>query len=258
MYHDDDKNVYMFGMHRWLPIDNIDHKKTGKMGEMNPKNLLFFDNGVYDLNSHQFRNGNKLDFCTLCTNYNFTKITTNKLNDYIHSVFPDKEDYIYFIKTIYLLFRGDSYIVYNIQSLNSGVSTLYKLISLMFVEYFYSGNTLNERKIHTSVINGKWLSKNYKGRCLSVEYLDNFDYNLPILTTIEKINLPNARELKFKAEFDGSGKYIDTHKLAPELMLKMIQLHQSLPNKLLFSHVEGLDNDIIWYIYQLYDIQLFL
>jgi hypothetical protein len=257
MYHDDEKNVYIFGMHRWLPVHE-NYNNTSKMGNTNPKHLLCFENGVYDLNTYQFRDGNKLDFCTLCTNYDFP-ITNNKLNDYLHSVFPEKEDYIYFIKTIYLLFRGDSYFVYNILSLNSGSSTLYRLISLMFGDYFRHEQHLTSRKMYTFATNGQWLSKKYKGRCLYVHNLDTFDYNLPILTTFDKkINLPNARELKFKAKFDGSGSYINTYKLAPELMLKMIQLHQSLPNKLIFSHVEGLNTDIIWYIYQLYDLQLFL
>jgi len=256
--YDYDKNVYIFGMHRWLPVSNICRKKMTKMGDMNPKHLLCFENGVYDLNKYQFRNGNKLDYCTYSTNYNFpTKIY--KLHDYLHSVFPEKEDYIYFIKTIYLLFRGDYYIVYNIESLNSGVSTLYKLISLMFGEYMINTNTLTERKIYTSYSHGEWLVKHYTGRCVRVPKVYSFDYNLPILTTVDKkVNLPNARELKFKAKFDGSGNYINTLKLAPELMLKMIQLHQSLPNKLIFSQVEGLNNDIIWYIFHIYDLQLFL
>ena len=86
---------YMATRHTRLILEKLltDHTFSYKK---DPPHLICFYNGVYDLRLCQFRKGRYDDYCTLCTNYSYTKSSYQPIED---------------IRTLYLLFRGDHLIV---------------------------------------------------------------------------------------------------------------------------------------------------
>ena len=74
-------------------------------------NILAFKNGVYDFITHKFRNAYPEELVTCTTGYNYEKPnqeTIKELNDIIITIFPEKIERTYLLKTISIGLIGDN------------------------------------------------------------------------------------------------------------------------------------------------------
>ena len=76
------------------------------------KHLLVFNNGVYDLNAHIFREGYPEDYCSYCTNINYIPYDSNSASvKEVHKIFADmhKNQQIcdYFLSSLALGLHGE-------------------------------------------------------------------------------------------------------------------------------------------------------
>lgn len=75
-----------------------------KFNNVNPY-IVAFDNGVYDLETNEFRNAKSNEFVTCTTKYNYMIPDiqiVNELNAFFETIFPNQEERRYFLKTISL------------------------------------------------------------------------------------------------------------------------------------------------------------
>lgn len=288
-----DKQWYEFKQHRWRPIDRFSMIKyiKEKLNQTlftrpfnkDPKHLICFNNGVYDFNLNQFRDGLPSDCCTLCTGYDYVPTFNNALDDYLRKVFPDTEDYIALMKAMNRLFKGHNDMIYAYNMGNSGISTLYRLIDNMYGEYGLRTHIelLKQRKLYYMETELEYLNKNFKGRYIRFDMDVDTDVfknnNLAILTSI---NTPNSNikikpiqpsiELQFKSTFLNNTLYdkyhypIDHHltkqfpNFALALMTKLINLQKTYLKYLYFYCNDILVKDINDYVLIFYLDIMFL
>lgn len=289
-----DEKLYQFYDHHWHHVDmnNIkiyirdhfsiqmdsnvfDRRFFQKPFNKDPNHLICFKNGVYDFKSHQFRDGLPSDGCTLCTNYNYVPTYNNELWQYLHKVFPDTEDYIQFMKTMNQLFKGDPRLIYGYSTCNNGISTLYRLIDMMYGSY---GLNVQPSQLEQRRPLLEYLNQKFKGRYLRFTgYADDKLYKLyksvttftSILTSIDETNQLKSiscesSELKFKSKFLNNGinhKYnypIDFNltkqlsSFALTLMTKLINLQDADIRYLYFNQNNIFVQDINHYILTFY------
>jgi P4 family phage/plasmid primase-like protien len=103
--------------------------------DTNPK-LLGFQNGVYDLNLHEFRNGRSDDYLTLTTGYDFIEDDDENiqiyLTDYVKGIMLNSEMALYLFKIAAYMLDGEKY--------------LEQL-------WFFTGNGRNSKGVFTSLLN---------------------------------------------------------------------------------------------------------
>ena len=306
-----DKEWYEFENHYWHKIE--EDKVLGKMKayipfkkhipckeirainhlfkrtfDKDPKHLICFTNGVYDFKLHQFRDGDPSDGCTLCTGIAYIPTYDDELWCYLHKVFPETEDYIQFIKTMNDLFKGKNSIIHGYSTGNHGISTLYRLIDMMYGSYGLPvpRYDLTDKKLYTSDTLLEDLHKNYKGRyikfntsillfnedviyksilefasaliCIGTQAINNEKQKNPILC--------QSNELIFKSQFlDYPNSYANQYhypidykltkkfpSFAATLMTKLISLQDNPIRYLYFYHNCILVLDVTQYILNIY------
>lgn len=252
-YRDNKWNTIKWRSEEILPI-GID------IFEKDPKHLICFKNGVYDLKLSKFRKTNKFDYCTLttCDNYPDNKSNTSELRNYKLKLFPVKDDYIHFMKILYLIFLGKQYYINTIGTNCNGFSILLNIIHYMFFDY---SKYVPIYKFHSFL--EEYKQSNYKLLILdddtSIENIENLtahcsiiqrNYsNLSNLTTI----IPQTKPLHFRSTFvsenENPEQYIylkddmkiDVH--SEELMSQLIQIHESVDKILNFKY-NDLNQDV--------------
>jgi P4 family phage/plasmid primase-like protien len=122
-------------------IFNVKNKEIGDI--MNEKkNLLCFENGVYDLDSDEFRNGKPEDYISMSTGYDFKEnYSEYKENvvQFINDILPNEENRVYVLKYLASCLSGKNkdelFHVFTGKTRN-GKSKLRDLIALTLGEYF--------------------------------------------------------------------------------------------------------------------------
>lgn len=120
------------------------HNHSSFVNEMDTKkHLICFENGVYDLEKYEFRDGMIEDYITLSTKNNYTPYNENDKNvkdifNFINKIFSDGDMLDYMLKKIAMCLSG--YIVeeFHIWTGNgsNGKSKLCELIAIAFGDYW--------------------------------------------------------------------------------------------------------------------------
>jgi P4 family phage/plasmid primase-like protien len=103
-----------------------------------------FDNGVFDLEMGQFRNGLPTDYLTYNVGYELTEPNDEyikKVEDLMTSIFPDDEVRIYIWITLAYALCGNKYMEFLLFWIGTGANgkgVLSKLIEMCFGEYCYN------------------------------------------------------------------------------------------------------------------------
>jgi hypothetical protein len=235
-----------------------------------PKHLICFTNGVYDLQQSKFRDGLKEDYCTYCTNYAYYNDNNDNFNKYINTVFPHSEDLKQFLCVMFIIFKGNKIFIESEGTDNSGINTIYRLISMVFGTYIenHTGHYLSDSKI-SNVSYFKDLKQNFKGRSIFVSWVIQEEYNCLPVTMITDKKYGNQTKLSFKSTFSteedpinnvykmttGLGKQLPSFALA--LMNKMISIEQS-PLKIMYFMSNGVFiQDVTNYILAMYEDLLY-
>lgn len=105
-------------------------------------NLLAFNNGVYDIETHQFRNAEPEEYVYTTTNYDYCECNSNDSYLFIKDIFPDSEILELFLKklagALFCTGIGNEFFFgYNICGANAK-STLLSLIQCAFGNYCIS------------------------------------------------------------------------------------------------------------------------
>lgn len=72
--------------------------------------LIGFNNGVYDLKNHEFRDGKQEDYISITTNYDYSDVETSKMqmwNTLLSEIFPNPEVVTYFKQVMASTLCGD-------------------------------------------------------------------------------------------------------------------------------------------------------
>lgn len=244
-----------------IPIDNFDIIKD-------PKHLICFKNGVYDLKQSKFRKANKFDYCTLTTGDYFPEnINNDKLRNYKLKLFPIKEDYIHFMKILYLIFLGKQYYINTVGTNCNGFTTLNSILRYIFFDYtkIVPARTLNNRvmyQFHTFL--QEYKRDNYKLLILddntSIENLEQLVSHCCIIqhdySNIYDLNhnIPQTKPLYFRSTFGSKNekpeKYvylkdnIEVDVFAKGLMSQLINIHQSVEAMMIFNYNDYLNADV--------------
>jgi hypothetical protein len=95
--------------------------------------LIGFNNGVYDLTNHIFRDGRPIDLISLSVNYDYTNVYTDKCNEliqFLNSTLSDKQDRDYLL----------TYLSQALRTYNIGLFTV-----------FYGPDTWNKSKFNNLI-----------------------------------------------------------------------------------------------------------
>lgn len=289
---------YSFLKHHWIPLGSTTqiviyiqknfNSKVKKIHEScfsclidkefetkrDSKHLICFANGVYDLSCSKFRNGTPEDYCTYNTNIIYKYQNNSTFNYYIRTVFPQQEDYKQFLLVIYNLFKGNKMFVRSDWKDDSGRSTIYRLIQIMFGDYIKDYN-----HIHHLMLSDMKEMKTFKGRAIMASFVQRYDdlsismitekssdyyYNLPILSksttlsfksTFKDIVTDNPENYVFK-KMDGLGHQMKPFSVA--LFSKIISIEQTPLKVLYFINNQIFVRDITDYILNLYDTLLYI
>lgn len=103
--------------------------------------LICFNNGVYDLKTHEFRDGKPDDYITLTTGYDFVnKYSENydKLLNFLNDIQPNKEELDYLLTYISTALFGNTLELFTVLtgSGRNGKSKILDLLSKTFGEYY--------------------------------------------------------------------------------------------------------------------------
>ena len=103
--------------------------------------LLGFNNGIYDLQKFEFRDGKQSDYISLTTGYDYKHNNSENYNDmmkFLEDVLPIKDDFTYLMTYLSIGLIGNLLELFTIFSGNgrNGKSKLIELIKLTFGEYF--------------------------------------------------------------------------------------------------------------------------
>jgi P4 family phage/plasmid primase-like protien len=106
-------------------------------------NLIGFDNGVYDLNKFEFREGSPEDFITMTTGYEYKEQHTDKYNDllkFLEDVQPNKEERDYMLTYFAIGLIGNQLELFTILTGcgRNGKSKLIELLKETLGDYFGS------------------------------------------------------------------------------------------------------------------------
>ena len=120
---------------------NINKNFTSKLNSNN--NLIGFDNGVFDLNTYQFREGTPDDFITMTTGYNFQEQHTEKYNEllkFVEDIQPNKEERDYMLTYFAIGLIGNQLELFTILTGcgRNGKSKLIELLKFTLGDYFGS------------------------------------------------------------------------------------------------------------------------
>lgn len=307
VYHD--KRWYAFNGNLWIEIDVYDfklhavkshikqyiynHFKNGRQikhypfhsdffernFDKDPKHLICFTNGVYDFKIHQFRKGLPADCCTLCTNYKYEPTYDDNLWIYIRKVFPDNKDHSDFMKTIDLLFRGHKNIIRCFNKDNCGLTTLCRLIDMIFGSYGLRSSLyeLVQERLYTLETELDYLKNHFKGRYINCQLELNKNYNNILCNSIKNftsvivnMEVKADKELNFKSTFldnNIQNKYnykIDFNltkqfpSFALTLITKLIALQEEPIKILWFYHNPIFVQDVNQYILNFYKDIIYL
>jgi P4 family phage/plasmid primase-like protien len=105
--------------------------------------LIGFDNGVYDLQKFEFRDGKFDDYITMTVGYNYSDKHTDKYNDlikFLEDIQPNKEERDYMLFYLSIALVGNILELFTILSGvgRNGKSKLIELTKLTFGDYFAS------------------------------------------------------------------------------------------------------------------------
>ena len=176
-----DSNIFVEASNFYLEYDNNFKDKLNK----NP-NLIGFNNGIYDLEQLEFRNGKYTDYNTMSVNYDYIPGNIpEQLIMYLQQLLPDDKLKHYVFKLLgYCLYKE-----FNLQQLfvftgydSNGKKLFIKLIKETFGEYCEFINFTQNIQYNNLVINGKKLI------LLNYENIISFDN---ILTTLFDIYYKN-------------------------------------------------------------------
>jgi len=106
--------------------------------------LLCFENGVFDLDLHEFRPGNPEDYLTMTTGYDFVEhedeIIQTDIMGFMDSIMPNTEMREYLLKVVAYMLTGDKYLeqlwFYTGRGRN-GKGTVCNLMKVTYGEYYY-------------------------------------------------------------------------------------------------------------------------
>jgi len=110
------------------------------------KNLIVFNNGVYDSELKEFRNGRPEDYCTKCTNIDYIEYTKHdeiitEMEVMLRKIFTDNKQYKYFIQTTCDIIKGDNkrklFLIWT-GSGDNGKSVVASLLEKTFGDYHFS------------------------------------------------------------------------------------------------------------------------
>jgi P4 family phage/plasmid primase-like protien len=109
----------------------------------NNNNLIGFENGVYDLNKFEFREGISEDLITMTTGYEYNDKYTNKYKDllkFLEDIQPNKGEMDYMLTYLSIGLFGNELELFTILTGNgrNGKSKLIELLKATFGEYFGS------------------------------------------------------------------------------------------------------------------------
>jgi P4 family phage/plasmid primase-like protien len=105
--------------------------------------LIGFKNGVYDLKTFCFRDGNPNDFISMTVDYDYQEKHTDKYDDllkFLHDVQPNKEEYEYMMTYLSIGLIGNILELFTILTGcgRNGKSKLIELLKITFGDYFGS------------------------------------------------------------------------------------------------------------------------
>jgi P4 family phage/plasmid primase-like protien len=105
--------------------------------------LIGFDNGVYDLNTFQFREGKATDYISLSVNYDYTEKHTEKYNEllqFLQDIQPNKEEREYMLTYLSIGLVGNLLELFTILTGcgRNGKSKLVELLKVTLGDYFGS------------------------------------------------------------------------------------------------------------------------
>jgi len=120
---------------------NSDRNFTKKLDSYS--NLIGFNNGVFDLNTFQFRNGKPEDFITMTVGYNYSPNHTEKypeLLTFLQDIQPNKQELDYMLTYLSIGLVGNLLELFTILTGcgRNGKSKLIELLKATFGDYFGS------------------------------------------------------------------------------------------------------------------------
>lgn len=273
---DDEGNYYQFVSHRWYTMHTNNTKKyiIRKIQEKlhlninthdvdnyiideyfnikrDPPHLLCFKNGVYDMNTNQFRDGKYDDYCTYSTytHYNY-QTNHNLLNNMLYQLCEIPKQ---FLSAIYALYKGYPIIIHKTKIFNA-------ILLHAFGEYgaVHDKISLMERKLYHMITNLEYLINHFKGKF--IQLYDNKKY---IVSTSALAKMDTTLSCKILINKQHKGLYRNlsttiTHTYASELINKMIDIDQSCTKIQLFRHNNMFISDVTNYILYMYDTILYL
>lgn len=103
--------------------------------------LIGFENGVYDLQKNEFRDGKMEDYICMTTGYSYNNNYSNKYEDllkFLHDILPNESEYEYFMLYLSCALYGNTLELFSILTGcgRNGKSKLIELIKLTFGNYF--------------------------------------------------------------------------------------------------------------------------
>jgi P4 family phage/plasmid primase-like protien len=135
------KNNIMTELLEFYSIDNRHKTFLGKLD--NNKNLIGFNNGVYDLQKFEFREGKYDDFISITTGYNYISTHTDKCKEllqFLEDIQPNKEEREYMLTYLSIGLIGNKLELFTILTGcgRNGKSKLIELLKCTFGDYFGS------------------------------------------------------------------------------------------------------------------------
>jgi P4 family phage/plasmid primase-like protien len=136
------KNNIMNELVEVYSLNNNLKRNFVKNLDMN-NNLIGFNNGVYDLDKFEFRDGNPNDNITMSVGYDYKNQHTDKYNDllkFLEDIQPNKEERDYMLTYLSIALVGNLLELFTIMTGcgRNGKSKLIELLGKTFGEYFGS------------------------------------------------------------------------------------------------------------------------
>ena len=118
--------------------------------------LIGFNNGIYDISTHTFRDGKMDDYVSLSTGYNYvSKHTKNhkKLLKFLEDIQPNKNDHDYLLTYISTAFLGNTLELFTVLTGNgrNGKSKFIQLLERVFGDYY---DTIKSQLLTTQMKDG--------------------------------------------------------------------------------------------------------
>lgn len=112
----------------------------------NNKYFIGFNNGIYDLQNFEFRDGKPEDFISMTVGYNYIDKHTDKFEEllnFLHDIQPNNDDYEYMITYLSICLTQNIHELFTIfnGSGRNGKSKLIELLKLTFGDYLSAINS---------------------------------------------------------------------------------------------------------------------